>query len=86
MPVFMEKSGVWEGNSHVCGGASLPIQHVVPAFGQGISRHLQFICDSRHSSMSEQDELANERNVRSAITAYKNFIKKGGGSRKISRK
>lgn len=86
MTVFMEKSGVWEGNNRLCGGASLPIQPRSITFGQGISQHLQFIRASRHGSVSEQDRIADERNVHSAITLFSNLIKRGGDSRKKSRK
>ena len=86
MPVFMEKSGVYEGNSHLCGGARLPIQPRSITFGQGISQNLQFIRASRHGSVSEQDRIADERNVLPAITLFSNLIKRGGDSRKKSRR
>lgn len=86
MPVFMEKSGVWEGNSHLCRGARLPIQPRSITFAQSISQHLQFIRASRYGSVSEQDRIANERNVYPAITLFINLIKRGGDSRKKSRR
>ena len=82
MPVFMEKSGVWEGNSYLCGGARLPIQPRSIIFAQGISQHLQFIRASRNGSFSEHDRIASKRNVYPAITLFIKLIKRGGDSRK----
>ncbi|MHC4750236.1 MAG: hypothetical protein ACYTFW_10210 [Planctomycetota bacterium] len=74
MSVFMEKNGVWEGNSHLCRGASLQSQPGRFTFGQDISEHPKPIRASRNGSVSEPYKFASVRGMLSASTVFNNFI------------
>ena len=69
MSVFMEKNGVWQDSNHLRRRTPLQLQPGGLTFGQVITPYLKFIRASKYVS-------ASERNVHSAITAFKTSSRK----------
>lgn len=82
MSVFKEKNGIGEGSGHFCGGGKCASAAGMFDLGQGISLHLHLVGASRQQSSNERDSLVCGGSMRTAVTVFNNFIRKGGYSRK----